>query len=130
MKFLRIALAIVFVWFGALKIFGVSPAYGLIEQTVTWWDAAVFVPVLGVWEVLIGLFFLFEKTTKLAVILWVPQMAGTFLPVLVAPEAVFTQFPFALTLEGQYIVKNVVIIAGAVMIARTQDWSEILKMKK
>jgi len=125
MKFLRIALAIVFVWFGALKIFGVSPAYDLIERTVFWWDADIFVPILGVWEVLIGLFFLWKKTTKWAILLWIPQMAGTFLPFLVLFDEMFIQFPFVLSLEAQYIVKNIVIIAGVDIIAREIGWKNI-----
>ncbi|MEX2472375.1 MAG: hypothetical protein WEA34_09365 [Gemmatimonadota bacterium] len=55
-RLLRISIAIVFVWFGALKLFDLSPAADLVRATVYWLPGDVFLPILGVWEVLIGLF--------------------------------------------------------------------------
>lgn len=112
----RLALGIVFVWFGALKVIGVSPAAPLVAETVWFLPAWLFVPVLGVWEMLIGVGFLYRPWTRLALVLLALQMPGTFLPVILVPEAVFTAFPYGLTLEGQYIVKNFVIIGAALII--------------
>lgn len=112
---LRVSLAIVFIWFGALKIFLDSPAQGLIAATVYWFDPLIFIPVLGVWEVFIGIFMLWRKTIRLALILLIFQMPGTFLPIVVLPEVVFESFPFDLTNEGQYIIKNLVIISAAIV---------------
>ena len=112
---LRFSIAIVFIWFGALKVVFDSPAQELIAATVFWFDPEIFIPVLGVWEVLIGLFMLFKKTTRLAVLLLFLQMPGTFLPLILLPNVVFESFPFDLTTEGQYIIKNLVIISAGIV---------------
>ena len=116
---LRFGLGVVFVWFGALKVFGISPAGELVAATVYFVPAELFVPVLGVWEVLIGLCLLYRPLIRLGILLLFLQMPGTFLPVLVLPEVVFETFPYALTVEGQYIVKNLVIIGAALVVGGT-----------
>lgn len=116
---LRVAIAVVFIWFGALKIFGISPAGELVAATVYVVDPAVFVPVLGVWEVVIGLCLLYRPLIRLGIVLLFVQLPGTFLPIVLLPEVVFTAFPYGLTVEGQYIVKNLVIIGAALVIGGT-----------
>ena len=124
---LRIALGINFFWFGALKLFdGASPAQGLIADTVTWFDPAVFIPVLGIWEMLIGALLILGRYLRLAILLLFLQMPGTMLPLLVEPAACFSRYPFdhplelfVLTLEGQYIVKNLVLISAALVVGGT-----------
>lgn len=113
---LRISLAINFIWFGALKVAWDSPAQQLIAETVFWIDPEFFIPILGVWEVLIGLFLLSKRTIRLAILLLVLQMPGTFLPFIVLPEVCFEDFPFILTTEGQYIIKNLVLIGAAIVV--------------
>ena len=115
---LRGAIAIVFLWFGALKLVGLSAADELVAQTVTWWDPAVFVPVLGAWEVAIGVCLLCRRLERAGLVLLFAQMAGTFLPLLRLPHVTFDHWPYAPTLAGQYIVKNIVIVAGACSLAR------------
>lgn len=110
------ALGIVFVWFGALKVIGISPAAELAAKTVYFFPAEVFVPFLGVWEVLIGLFFLYRPLIRLAILLLFLQLPGTFLPIVLLPDVVFTTFPYGLTVEGQYIIKNLVIIGAALVL--------------
>lgn len=116
---LRVALAAVFVWFGLLKILGVSPATDLVRNTVYWLDPDLFVPILGAWEVLIGLLLLYRPSIRIALLLLFLQMPGTMLPLVVLPDVCFTTFPHGLTLEGQYIVKNAVLIAAAVVVGGT-----------
>ena len=117
---LRYALGVVFVWFGALKLFaGASPAEELVKRTVYFFDPGWFFPLLGVWEVAIGVGLLVKPLVRLAVLLLFLQMPGTFLPLVVVPEACWEAFPFVLTLEGQYIVKNLVIIAAALVVGGT-----------
>ncbi len=119
-KFARLAVGIVFIWFGALKVVGdLSPAYDLVAATVYWLTPEIIVPLLGLWEVAIGVAFLIPKLTRLALILLAPQMPATFLPLVLLPAVCYTVFPFGLTLEGQYIVKNLVIIACALIIGGT-----------
>jgi uncharacterized membrane protein YkgB len=115
--FLRASIGIVFIWFGALKTVGhLSPAYDLVAATVYWLTPEIIVPILGWWEVAIGVCFLIPALTRIGLLLLALQMPGTFLPLILLPEACFTVFPFGLTLEGQYIVKNLVIIGAALVI--------------
>jgi uncharacterized membrane protein YkgB len=117
---LRVALGAVFVWFGALKLVpGLSPAEDLVRATVPFLPCEVFLPLLGVWEILIGLGFLTGRWLRLTILLLYLQMPGTLAPVVLLPERVFTLFPFGLTLEGQYIVKNLVLISAALVIGAT-----------
>lgn len=116
---LRLAIAIVFIWFGALKVLGISPAEDLVAATVYLVPAELFVPVLGVWEVLIGLCLLYRPLIRLGLFLLFLQLPGTFLPIVLFPGVVFTAFPYGLTVEGQYIIKNLVIIGAALSVGGT-----------
>lgn len=116
---LRVGIAVVFVWFGALKILGISPAGELVANTVYWVPPELFVPVLGVWEVVIGLCLLYRPLIRLGILLLFLQMPGTFLPLVILPDVTFVTFPHALTVEGQYIVKNLVIIGAALVVGGT-----------
>jgi len=113
---LRITLAITFIWFGALKPFGQSPAVELITKTVYWFDPDIFIPILGIWEMLIGICLLFPPLIRVGLGLLALQMPGTFLPLVILPEVCFTSVPFDLTLEGQYIIKNLVLIGAALVV--------------
>ena len=126
-RLLRYAIGVVFVWFGALKLVpGLSPAEDLVKATVYFVDADLFYPVLAVWEVLIGVLLLIRPAVRGALFLLALQMPGTFLPFVVLPEVCFAVWPlsgpldpFALTLEGQYIVKNIVLIAAGLVVGGT-----------
>ena len=113
---LRITLAITFIWFGALKPFGQSPAVELITKTVYWFDPDIFIPILGIWEMLIGICLLFPPLIRVGLGLLALQMPGTFLPLVILPEVCFTSVPFDLTLEGQYIIKNLVLIGAGLVV--------------
>lgn len=122
---MRIALGIVFLWFGALKLVpGLSPAESLAGRTVevltlNLVPAATAVPVLGVWESLIGLGLLSGVWMRATLLLLFVQMLGTLTPLVLFPAETFDQFPYAPSLEGQYIIKNTVLIAGAVILGAT-----------
>lgn len=118
---LRVSLAVVFVWFGLLKPLGMSPAADLVRDTVSWMPFLTpdqWLAVIGWWEVVIGVTFLFRRTARIAIALMAMQMVGTFLPLLILPEVTFQpgRFPYGLTLEGQYIIKNILIISAALVI--------------
>jgi uncharacterized membrane protein YkgB len=121
LPFLRIGIGIIFIWFGLLKPLGLSPAAELLAKTVYWWTPEIVVPALGWWEVAIGVTFLIPQLTRVAIFLLAVQMPGTFLPLVFLPEVCFTVFPFGLTLEGQYIVKNLVIIGAALVIGSSVE---------
>lgn len=114
--FLRVSLAIIFIWFGGLKFFGISPANDLVAHTVYWVSPDVFIPILAVWEVAIGICLLFRPMIRVALFLLFLQMPGTMLPLIVLPQVCFTHFPFGLTLEGQYIIKNLILISAAFVV--------------
>jgi uncharacterized membrane protein YkgB len=116
---LRISLALVFIWFGALKPFRISPADALIERTVYWFDPDLFIPILGAWEVAIGICLLVRPLIRVGLLLLFLQMPGTFLPLVLLPDVCFTYVPWAPTLEGQYIIKNLVLISAAIVVGGT-----------
>ncbi len=113
---LRFSLAVVFIWFGLLKVIGGSPATELVKNIVYWVDPTWFVPFLGWWEVVIGICFLWRPLLRVGILLMMIQMAGTFLPLVLLPGVVYEGSVVRLTLEGQYIVKNIVLIAAALVV--------------
>ncbi|MFN0132281.1 MAG: hypothetical protein ACKVW3_07105 [Phycisphaerales bacterium] len=117
--FLRFSVAIVFIWFGLLKPLGASPASDLVERTVYWVDPKWFIPFLGWWEVLIGVCMLWRPLIRASIALLAVQMPGTFLPLVLLPQVCFVHVPWAPTLEGQYIIKNLVLISAAIVIGGT-----------
>ena len=122
---LRISLGIVFLWFGALKFFpGLSPAAGLATNTITTLTFGRIAPqtalfILAMWESLIGIGLIFGLYLRATLfLLWV-QMLGTVTPIFLFPHEVFTVVPYAPTLEGQYIFKNIVLISAGLVIGAT-----------
>ena len=123
---LRLAIGVVFLWFGVLKLFpGSSPAEALAGKTIFALTMglvkpAVSVPLLGILECTIGGLLLSGRHLKLALMLLMFQMAGTLTPLLLFPQDTFAVFPVEPTLLGQYIIKNVVLIAGGFVLASAQ----------
>ena len=122
---LRISLGIVFFWFGFLKFFpGLSPAQELAARTIEKLSFGtvhpnVSIPLLATWESLIGLGLLSGIFMRATLLLLAVQMAGTLLPLVLFPAEVFTRIPYAPTLEGQYIIKNAVLISAAIVLGAT-----------
>jgi putative oxidoreductase len=117
---LRIALAIVFVWFGALKLIGRSPVADLVATSVYWVKPEVFVPLLGLWEVAVGLGLLLGVALRLVLFLFWLQMAGTFLVLVLRPELAFQSGnPLLLTVTGEFVIKNLVLIAAGLVVGST-----------
>lgn len=122
---LRISLGVVFFWFGILKFFpGLSPADDLATRTISvltfgFIPPSISLPILALWECLIGLGLIsgmFMRATLL--LLWL-QMLGTITPIFLFPYEVFHRIPYAPTLEGQYIIKNMVLISASIVIGAT-----------
>lgn len=116
--FLRVALGFVYLHFGLLKFFpDLSPAEMIASQTImhlswSWLDAHTALRLLALLECAIGLGFLFDVARRVTLVLFFVHMAGTALPLFVLPEICFKIAPFAPTLEGQYILKNLVFVAA------------------
>jgi len=121
----RLALGLIFTWFGVLKLFPrASPAEDLATRTLERLSFGQVPPstallVLAIWEVLIGLGLLTGRLLRVTLLLLMVQMAGTLTPLALFPSETFRVFPFAPTLEGQYIIKNLVIIGAALVIGAT-----------
>jgi uncharacterized membrane protein YkgB len=114
---LRVSMGIIFFWFVGLKLVpGLSPAEGLIRASLPFLPMEIFLPTLAVWEMLIGLGFITGKFLRITILLLFLQMPGTISPVFLRPDLVFAQFPFGLTLEGQYIIKNLVLVSAALVL--------------
>lgn len=122
---LRISIGFIFLWFGGLKFFdGLSPAQDLAVKTIDLisfelLNEQLIIYILAIWEVLIGLGLLFKIFLRETLLLLFLQMVGTFSPILFFPDEVFTKFPYALTFEGQYIIKNLVIVSAAITLGAT-----------
>jgi uncharacterized membrane protein YkgB len=121
---LRLSLGVVFIWFGLLKPLGISAAEPLVLATVRWLpvgDPEVWVALIGWWEVAIGVGFLVPGAARIAIALLALQMVGTLLPLVLLPEVTFQpgRVPYAPTLEGQYIIKNLLIISAALVVGGT-----------
>ncbi len=118
---LRISLAVVFLWFGALKVLDVTPVTDLVANTVYWVDPDWFVPVLGWAEIAIGLALLFNVFLRTAIALFLLQMLGTFLVLVIQPDVSFQGNVFELTVEGEFVVKNLVLLSAGLVIGSTVE---------
>jgi uncharacterized membrane protein YphA (DoxX/SURF4 family) len=117
---IRLSFGVIFIWFGVLKPLGLSSAEGLLKATVIWLpfgSPEMWLIVIGLWEVVIGVFFFFKRTTRIAIVLLFLQMVGTFMPLIVLSEITFQSNNILLpSLEGQYIIKNLMIISAALVL--------------
>lgn len=122
-RLMAYALAVLYLWFGMLKFFSrMSPAEDLVITTV---DSLFFgiIPasaslyIVATWEVLLGALLLSGWHRRWAAILVLVHMAFTFTPLFLFPELCFDPFP-VFTLVGQYILKNLVLVVGAIMLLK------------
>ena len=117
---LRVSVATVFVWFGVLKLIGRSPVEDLVASTVYWLPAENFVRFLGIWEVLVGVGLLIPVALRLTLLLFWMQMAGTFLVLIINPGESFVDGnPLLLSTIGEFVIKNLVLIAAGIVIGTT-----------
>lgn len=123
---LRISVGIVYLWFGALKFFqGLSPAEQLAMQTIHKITFGLIndhfnIIMLASWECLVGIFLIMGKWIKTALVLLFLHMVCTFTPFIFFPDKIFNIAPYGLSLTGQYIVKNIIIIAAGLVLWKTE----------
>lgn len=134
---IRFTLGLIYFHFGLLKFFSdLSPAEVLAELTITelslhFISATTAIFLLAILEVVIGVGFFFNIKPKWVLYLFLFHMAGTFIPLFVVPQFVFKIAPFAPTIEGQYILKNIVYVAVGLTILYPQVKTEkVIKEKK
>jgi uncharacterized membrane protein YkgB len=113
----RAMIALVYIWFGLLKVVGTSPAEGLVTKLFhltlePYMGIHTFLVMLGIGECTIGFLWLFPRLTKLAFWVMIAHMCTTFLPVIFLPNETWQSF-LTLTLTGQYIIKNVVLLSAS-----------------
>ena len=122
---IRISLGVIFFWFGVLKFFpGLSPAQELATKTISGLTFGLVPPnvsiyVLAAWECTIGLGLIFGVFLRATLALLFLQMLGTFSPLVLFPHEAFSHVPNAPTMEGQYIIKNLVLVAAAIVLGAT-----------
>ncbi|MRR31333.1 DoxX family membrane protein [bacterium] len=122
---LRVSVGLVFLWFGFLKFFpGLSPAQDIAVRTISVLTfnlipAQVSILILAAWETLIGLGLLLGVFMRGTLLLLFLQMLGTLTPLFFFPGEVFTRIPYAPTLEGQYIIKNMVLVSAGIVLGAT-----------
>lgn len=116
---LRVSLGVIFVWFGLPKVLGLSPVNDLVGDVVPWIPPEIFVPALGALQVIVGVGFLLRPLLRVALMVFFVHMPGTMLPLILLPEVCFTQFPLAPTIEGQYVLKNLVLVTAGMVVAGT-----------
>jgi uncharacterized membrane protein YkgB len=115
---LRVALGLVFIWFGALKALGISPVTRLIQETYSFLPIHPFLLILGAWEMLVGIGIILKRALRCVLILLGIHLAGTFVALWFNPSHFFVQgFPLFLTAEGEFVMKNLVLMAAGLVIA-------------
>jgi uncharacterized membrane protein YkgB len=116
----RFGLFVVFFWFGLLKVIDLSPAapmvQALFERTIPFVPFSVFIVLFGLFEMLIGLMFLFKGFERVVIPLLLIHMITTFLPLFLVQSVTWSAVMVP-TMEGQYIIKNLLIIAAAIGVA-------------
>lgn len=119
LSFARFSLFLVFFWFGILKVLDLSPAIPLVqnlfEQTISFMSFSTFIILFGLFECLIGIFFLIRRLDRITIILLALHMITTFVPLFILPAVTWSGF-LVPTMEGQYIIKNLLLITTAIFI--------------
>lgn len=127
---LRRALGIIFLWFGVLKFCpGLCEVELLAQRTLMVLSGHLLTPrgsiqLLAIWECAMGITLLLAPDTtrwgrillRACAISLVMHLVGTFLPLALFPNDTWKIFPYAPTLTGQYILKNLVLITAALAI--------------
>lgn len=127
MTVLRCVLALVYVWFGLLKVTGKSDVFGLVQATVPWFDAHWFVPALGCVEILLGIGLFVGRMRRIVLCGIMGHLIGTFLTFIDAPSwMMHNGNPLLLNMNGEFVLKNLVLITAALVLlgatSSTQSW--------
>lgn len=119
----RISLFVIYAWFGALKLFSVSPANPLVEELLKkclpFIGFSQFIFLLGLFEIILGILFLIKGMEKLALTGTLLHLATTCIPLLILPQVTWQAF-LVPTLEGQYIIKNLLILSLAITVDKNK----------
>ncbi len=128
---LRISIGLIYLWFGILKFFpNISPAEELAKDTInllTFYlvPSSISYCVLAFWETVIGLLLILNFKLRIVIVLTLLHMLGTFTPLFLISDIVFGKNPATLTLIGQYIMKNLIIISALIVIWPTKSSKKV-----
>jgi len=129
---LRWSLGLVYVWFGILKVFELSPVDSLIQRFYAPMVSIPFYCVLTAFEVLVGILLVIGWKKKLTALLVMGHLLGTMCILISAPEIAYEPFAPILSMEGEFVAKNVVLLgaayaifAGGWKLKRRTRWAEI-----
>lgn len=112
-NFIKISLAIVYIWFGTLKVLGASPVTDFVKTTYPTFQESNFFIFLGLWEVAIGFLIMFRKTIKLGIVLMWLQLGGIFMGMILNPSLYFSGMNvFLLNTNGEFVIKNLVLTSA------------------
>jgi len=117
---LRISIGVVFIWFGLLKVIGVTPVADLVTAVISWMPAALSVPLVGIFEVVLGFGLVIGYSLRFTLLLLWLHLTGTFILLLLRPDLVFLGGnPLFLTADGEFVIKNLVLISGGIAVGST-----------
>lgn len=112
----RVSFGVIFVWLGLLKQFGFKTGSSLLADTIYFGDPAVMVPLLGWWEVAIGLCLLIRRLNRLAILLLLVRLPGTLLALVLKFDVCFAGNVLTPTIQGQYLLKDATLFFAAMVI--------------
>ena len=115
----RLALGTVFIWFGALKVAGFESATSIIAKTIYFGSPEAMTTLLGAWEIAIGVFLIWRPFIRVALLLLAVRLPGTFLALVLRPDVCWTDTPFVPTIQGQYLIKDLILFSAAMVIGGT-----------
>src|ERR1051325_369316 len=106
------SVSLTFFWFGLLKLLGLSPVVGLLQRSFSLFAAQPYLGLLGLFEIAIAIGLLIPRIKKIVVSLTILHLLGTISVVIVAPDTLFAPYFPVLTMEGEFILKNLVLISA------------------
>jgi putative oxidoreductase len=112
----RLSLATVFFWFGVLKVANVSPVTNLLRAAFPFLAETPYLEILGIAEIVIGVGLLMNRLTKQATFMMILHLLGTLSLFIIAPRLIFAPTFPVLTMDGEFVLKNVVLITSALVI--------------
>lgn len=115
----RVALGLLFIWYGLLKQFGVKTTTSILAHTIYFGEPDTMVLLLGWWEVAIGVCLVWLPLARVALLLMAIRLPGTVLALILKADVCWVHFPFAPTPEGQYLFKDIVVLTAAMVIGGT-----------
>jgi putative oxidoreductase len=128
MPLLRISLGIVFLWFGLLKVMGASPVEDMVMSIYSMFPEGIFIIMLGLFETVVGLGLILKINFRLMLLLLWIQMGGIFLSLILRPDIFFqSSNPFLLTFEGEFVIKNIVLVAASIAIGGYEVKPKVLE---